>query len=36
MMPKVRAAATRALRFDEHLAEAHTDLALVSQAYDYN
>ena len=36
MMPKVRAAATRALQLDERLAEAHTDLALVSQAYDYN
>jgi eukaryotic-like serine/threonine-protein kinase len=36
MMPKVRAAATRALELDERLAEAHTDLALVSQAYDYD
>jgi TolB-like protein len=36
MMPKVRAAATRALQLDERLAEAHTDLALVSQAFDYD
>jgi tetratricopeptide (TPR) repeat protein len=36
MMPKVRAAALRAMQLDERLAEAHTDLALVSEAYDYD
>jgi TolB-like protein len=35
-MPKAKAAATRALEIDDTLAEAHTSLARVLQAYDWN
>ena len=36
VMPKAMAAATRALEIDNTLAEAHTSLARVLQAYDWN
>ena len=35
-MPKARTTALRALALDETLAEAHTSLALVAEAYDYD
>lgn len=35
-MPKARAAALRALEFDESLAEAHTSLAIVEMLYDWD
>ena len=36
VMPKAKAAATRALEIDNTLAEAHTSLARVLQSYDWN
>ena len=36
VMPKAKAAATRALELDDTLAEAHTSLARVLQIYDWN
>ena len=36
VMPKAKAAATRALEIDSTLAEAHTSLARVLQVYDWN
>jgi serine/threonine-protein kinase len=36
VMPKVKAAALRALQLDEMLAEAHTSLAQVNERYDWN
>jgi TolB-like protein/Flp pilus assembly protein TadD len=36
VMPKAKVAATRALEIDNTLAEAHTSLARVLQAYDWN
>ena len=36
LMPKARAAALKALELDETLAEAHTSLGLVAEAYDYD
>ena len=36
VMPKAKAAATRALEIDDTLAEAHTSLARVLQTYDWN
>ncbi|HKN26238.1 MAG TPA: tetratricopeptide repeat protein, partial [Candidatus Acidoferrum sp.] len=35
-MPKARAAALKALQIDDRLAEAHTPLALVAEAYEYD
>ena len=35
-MPKARAAALKALQLDANLAEAHTSLALITEAYDYD
>jgi TolB-like protein/predicted Zn-dependent protease len=35
-MPKAREAAVQALKIDEHLAEAHTSLAVVLALYDYD
>lgn len=35
-MPKARTTALRAMALDETLAEAHTSLALVAEAYDYD
>jgi TolB-like protein/DNA-binding winged helix-turn-helix (wHTH) protein len=36
LMPKARAAAERALKLDDHLAEAHASLALIKENYDYD
>src|SRR5580700_3604323 len=36
LMPKARAAASRALEIDERLAEAHASLALIKENYDYD
>jgi len=36
LMPKARAAALKALRLDDTLAEAHTSLALIAENYDYD
>jgi TolB-like protein/Flp pilus assembly protein TadD len=36
LMPKARAAASRAVELDEHLAEAHASLALIKENYDYD
>jgi TolB-like protein/Tfp pilus assembly protein PilF len=36
MMPKIRAAALKALEIDETLGEAHASLALVKMAYEWN
>ncbi|MBV9155863.1 MAG: winged helix-turn-helix domain-containing protein [Acidobacteriaceae bacterium] len=36
LMPKARAAALRALKLDERLAEAHASLALIKENYDYD
>ena len=36
LMPKARAAAVRALQIDEHSAEAHTALALITENYDWD
>jgi TolB-like protein/DNA-binding winged helix-turn-helix (wHTH) protein/Tfp pilus assembly protein PilF len=36
VMPKARAAALRALEIDDHSAEAHTSLALITENYDWD
>ncbi len=36
IMPKARAAATKAVQLDEGLAEAHTSLAVIAQNYDWD
>ena len=36
LMPKARSAALRALELDDHLAEAHTSLALIREQFDWD